>query len=142
MLRAFFLSLSLALAACAPLPPSPADLEAKRFERVPGMAVLYLVREHPDFVSEPASVMLDDRMVGSTYPGTYIRMVVPPGRHELRGFAGDNGRFMLDVPPDGVYFVQQSVTRMFAGPAQSRFRPVPDHYGRAMVMRAELVGGR
>jgi len=140
MLRAFFLSLALVLAACAPLPPSPADLEAKQFHPVPGKAVIYLVRERPDFVYDAAGIMLDDRMVGSTYPGTYMRLVVEPGPHEIRGFAGDNGRFRLDVPPDGVYFVQQSVTRMFAGPTQSMFRPVPDHYGRAMVMRAELVG--
>ena len=141
MLRAFFLLLSLTLAACAPLPPSPADIEAKRFEAVPGMAVIYLVRERPDFASDAATVMLDDRMMGSTFPGTYIRMVVPPGRHELRGYAGDNGRFLLDVPPNGVYFVQQSVTKLFSGFAQSQFRPIPDHYGRAAVMRAELIGG-
>jgi hypothetical protein len=69
-----------------------------------------------------------------------MRLVVAPGRHELRGFAGDNGRFVLDVPPDGVYFVQHSVTKFF-GFAQSQFRPIPDYHGRPAVMHAELIGG-
>jgi hypothetical protein len=136
------LLLALFLAACAPLPPSPQDIDAKRFEPVPGKAVIYLVRQRPDLVSEPSTVMLDNNMMGSTYPGTYFRWVVEPGRHEIRGYAGDNGRFLLDVPPDGLYFVQQSVTRLLSGFAQSFFRPVPEPYGRAIVMRSELVGGR
>ena len=109
---------------------------------MPGKAVIYLVRQMPDLASEPATVMLDNNMMGSTYPGTYFRWVVEPGRHEIRGYAGDAGRFTLDVPPDGLYFVQQSVTRLLSGFAQSFFRPIPDPYGRAIVMRSELVGGR
>ena len=134
--------LALLLPGCAPLPPSPADLEAKRFSPVPGKAVVYVVRDRPDFSDEGGSIMLDDRLVGTTYPGTYLRLVVEPGRHTLRGFAGDAGRFTLDVPPDGVYFVQQSVTRLFSGFAQSMFRPIPDGPGRAITMRGELIGGR
>lgn len=141
MLRRAFL-LTVLLAACTPLPPSPADIEAKRFEPAPGKAVIYLVRDRPDLSYEAATVLLDDQMMGSTYPGTYLRMIVAPGPHEIRGYAGDNGRFRLDVPPDGVYFVQQSVARTFTGFAQSMFRPLPDGVGRALVMRSELIGGR
>jgi hypothetical protein len=135
------LLLVLAAAACAPLPPSPADIQAKRFEPVPGKAVIYVVRNRPDLSDDAATIMVDDRMVGTTYPGTYLRVVVEPGRHQIRGYAGDNGRFVLDVPPDGVYFVQQSVTKLFTGMAQSQFRPIPDSYGRSAVMHAELIGG-
>ena len=132
----------LVLAGCAPLPPSPQDIEAKRFEQVPGKAVIYLVRTDPDFSREVATVMLDDNMMGSTYPGTYFRWVVEPGRHQIRGYAGDAGSFVLDAGPDRMYFIQQSVSRMFHGFAQSFFRPLPEPHGRAAVMRAELVGGR
>ena len=140
MLR--ILILALALAACAPLPPSPQDLEAKRFEAVPGKAVIYLVRDYPDVTRDVATVMLDDRMMGSTYPGTYFRWVVEPGRHQIRGYAGDNGSITIDVAPDRMYFVQQAVGRFFTGFAQSMFRVIPEPYGRAAVARAELVGGR
>lgn len=136
------LMLALALAGCAPLPPSPQDIEAKRFEQVPGKSVIYLFRGEPDFSREVATVMLDDQMMGSTYPGTYFRWVVEPGRHQIRGYAGDNGSIVLDVGPDRTYFVQQSVTRMFHGFAQSMFRPIPEPYGRTGVLRGELIGGR
>ena len=142
MFRTLLFAIGLALAAgCAPLPPSPADIEAKRFEPVPGKAVIYLVREYPDITYEVATVMLNDNMMGSTHPGTYFRWVVEPGRYEIRGYAGDNGRFILDAAPDRMYFIQQSVTRTF-GFAQSFFRPVPEPYGRAVALRGELVGGR
>src|SRR5688500_9208521 len=110
--------LVLVLAGCAQLPPSPQDIEAKRFEQVPGKSVIYLFRADPDFSREVATVVLDDRPMGSTYPGTYHRWVVDPGRHQIRGYAGDNGSITLDVAPDRMYFVQQSVTRMFHGFAQ------------------------
>lgn len=136
------LILLVALAGCAPLPPSPQDLAAKRFEVVPGKAVVYLVRDLQDFTHEASTVVLDDQMMGSTYPGTYFRWEVEPGRHEIRGYAGDNGRITIDVAPDRIYFVQQTVSRLFHGFAQSFFRPVPEPYGRAAVLRGELVGGR
>jgi hypothetical protein len=126
---------------CAPLPPSPADIEAKRFEPVPGKAVIYLVRDRPDFTDEPTTLMLDEYMMGTTYPGTYFRWVVEPGRRHIRGFAGDAGSITLDVAPDRMYFVQQRVTRFFHGFAQSLFSIVPEPHGRAAVLRATLVGG-
>jgi len=91
----------IALAACAQLPPSPQEIEAKRFARAPGEAVIYLVRDVPDLTDIGAAVMLDDRLMGSTYPGTFFRWVVPPGRHEIRGYAGDGGYYALDVNREG-----------------------------------------
>ena len=130
------------LAGCAPLPPSPADLEAKRFEQVPGKAVIYVVRSDPDISREVSTLMLDDNMMGSTYPGTYFRWVVEPGRHQIRGYAGDAGSFTLDAAPDRMYFVQQTVSRMFHGFAQSFFRPIPEPHGRGLVLRGEITGAR
>jgi hypothetical protein len=141
MFRLLLLAFAL-VAGCAPLPPSPADLEAKRFEPVAGKAVIYVVRNDPDFSREVATVMLDDNMMGSTYPGTYFRWEVEPGHHVIRGYAGDNGSIRLDAAPDRMYFIQQSVTRFFHGFAQSFFQPIPEPHGRGAVLRAELVGGR
>jgi hypothetical protein len=133
--------LVLALAACAQLPPSPQEIEAKRFELVPGKAVIYLVRDEPDFADVGAPVMLDDQLMGSTYPGTFFRWVVEPGPHRIRGYAGDAGSFSLSAGADSMYFVQQRVTRFLPTPmAQSHFFPVPDPHGRAAVMRSVLAG--
>ena len=141
MLRA--LLLVLALAGCvAPLPPSPQEIEAKRFEPVAGKAVIYVVREYPDLSPDAGTLVLDDNVMGSTYPGTFLRWIVEPGRHQIRGYAGDPGGMLIDVLPDRVYFVQQSYTRGFTGFGQSFFRLVPEPYGRGAVMRSELAGAR
>ncbi|HEX2827247.1 MAG TPA: hypothetical protein VHP37_12940 [Burkholderiales bacterium] len=143
MFRVLLLLVVAVLAGCiAPLPPSPQEIEAKRFEAVPGKAVIYLVRGNPDLSLEAGTVSLDDAMMGSTYPGTFFRWVVEPGRHQIRGFAGDNGGIVIDVLPDRVYYVQHSYWRGFAGFGQSYFRLIPEPYGRDAVMRAELAGGR
>jgi hypothetical protein len=136
------LLLAFVMAACAPLPPSPQDLEAKRFEMVPGKAVIYLVRDDPDVSRDPGTLMLDDMMMGSSYPGTYFRWVVDPGRHQIRGYAGDTGSITMDVSADRMYFVQHSYSRGFFGFGQSFFRVVPESYGRGAVLRGELAGGR
>ena len=141
MFRAFILLL--ALAGCiAPLPPSPQEIEAKRFEPVAGKAVIYLVRPYPDIAPDAGTVMLDDRMMGSTYPGTFFRWVVEPGRHQIRGFAGDAGAIVIDVLPDRVYYVYQQYSRGLTGFGHSFFQLVPEPYGRGAVMRGELAGGR
>jgi hypothetical protein len=123
----------------APLPPTPRDLESKRFEQVPGKAVIYVARGRPDFTREPTGVMLDDNMKGTSYPGTYFRWVVMPGRHRIAGFASDGGVLMLNAEADRIHFIQHSVTAMF-GRVQSTFQPVPEHHGRQLVMRGELTG--
>lgn len=123
----------------APLPPTPRDIESKRFEQVPGKAVIYVARGRPDFTREPTGVMLDDMMMGTSYPGTYFRWVVAPGRHRIAGFAGDGGVITLDAGADRIHFIQHSVSNMF-GRVHSTFQPVPEYHGRELVMRGELTG--
>lgn len=132
----------LLIAGCiTPLPPSPRDLEAKRFENVPGRAVIYVVRDQPDFTREPTSVVLDDSVMGTSYPGTYFHWVVAPGRHRIAGFAGDSGVMVLDTAAGNVYFIQQSVTRTL-GMTRSIFRPLHPVHGRDIVLRSELVASQ
>ena len=89
----------LALHACAPLPPSPADLKAKRFEPVPDKGVIYLFRSEPDFIDDGAPVTVDGNLQGTTYPGTYLRLELAPGRHRISGFAGDAGWIDVAAAP-------------------------------------------
>lgn len=130
--------LLLLLAGCvAPLPPMPEDAAAKRFEPVPGKAVIYLARHalEPGFI---APVALDEQMIGSTYRGTYIRIEVPAGRHRLSGIAGDTGTIRLDTEPGKLYFVQHS-TYGYRTFVSSSFRLVDAGYGRALVMGGEIT---
>lgn len=140
--RTLAAALALLIAACAPLPPSPADLQAKRFETLPDQGVVYLFRDYPDFVDDGATLVVDDAVSGTTYPGTYLRLELTPGRHRIAGFAGDAGAIAFDIGPGEIRFVQQSVLQPIIGPALSRFWLVDPHYGRQVVLRCELVGGR
>lgn len=128
------------VAACTQLPPSPQDLQAKRFDPVPDKAVVYLFRDHPDFVDDGAPVTVDGMMQATTYPGTYLRLELEPGRHRIAGFASDAGIIELELQAGHIRFLQQTVIRSFIGPARSHFRLVDNHYGRQAVLRSELVG--
>lgn len=81
-------------------------------------------------------------MQGTTYPGTYLRLELEPGRHRIAGFAGDAGWIDVAVGPGDIRFVQQFVIQPFIGPARSDFRVVDPDYGRQSVLRSELVGAR
>lgn len=140
MHRRTVLLFALFLAACAPLPPSPQDLEAKRFDAVPGQSVIYLVRPYPDASGEGTTLWLDDQVMGSTYPGTYFRWVVPPGRHTIRGYAGDSGRIVLDTAPGRLYFVYQTFGRPLGFSGISFFQLLDEYNGRSMVLQSQLAG--
>jgi len=127
----------LLLAGCgARLPPMPEDAVAKRFEAVPGKAVIYLARHRaePTFI---APVTLDEQMIGSTYSGTYMRIETTAGKHRLSGMAGDNGGITLDTEPGKLYFVQHSA-RGYRTFVSSSFRLVDASYGRSLVMGGEI----
>ena len=131
-------------AGCVQLPPTPQDIQAKKFESVADKAVIYLVRDHPDFNDAPATVSLDHLGMVTTYPGTYYRWEVAPGARRIAGYAADSGSITLQTEPGKVYFVQQRVTPATLFPSrqaqpQSHFYPIPEGNGRAVVMRSQLV---
>lgn len=134
-------AVALMCAACTPLPPSPADLQAKKFEALPDRAVIYIVRGEPGLNQEGATLLLDDTVMITTYPGTYYRWEVAPGRHHVAGYASDSGNISVNVAQGRIYFVQQWVSFGMLGP-RSRFSQVPQNEGRAVVMQSELVGGK
>jgi hypothetical protein len=139
MRRTLFLAV-LFLAGCAQLPLTPADLQARNFEPVPGKSVVYVVRDDPDFSREPAAITLDDATTLTTYPGSYYRWEAAPGQHLIQGFAGHAGRIVFPTEAGRVYFVQQRVSAFFPF-GESFFALVPEPHARAIVARSVLVGG-
>ena len=143
-----WLSLVLAavLSACtsaAPLaswPSGPADIQAKRFETVPDRAIIYVVRVLQDLGNVPATLWLDNQVMGATYMGTYFRWEVPAGQHLIAGYGPDNGMIRLDVQPGRIYYVQQVVRGgSRANSPYSTFRILNEPDGRALVSRAMLI---
>lgn len=125
------------LAGCAQLPPPPEDSAAKRFEVIPGKAVIYLARPGVG-ASFTAPVMLNDQMVGSTYPGTFIRMEIPAGTHLLQGAGGDSGQLKLTIAAGQLYFVEHNAYgyRSFN---RSSFQLVDANRGRTMVQGGQIA---
>ena len=130
------------LAGCAaPLPLTPADVQARKMEAPPsGMGVIYLVRQDPDHNWVPATISLGDKLMITTYPGTYYRWEVPPGRHQITGAFADIGTITVDVQAGQTYYVQQW-TRPWISYAMSHFQPVSEAHARAIISRAIMVGG-
>jgi hypothetical protein len=136
------LLLAALLAGCAaPLPLTPADVQARRMEAPPpGMGVIYLVRAHPEHNVHPAPLSLGDKQMITTYPGTYYRWEVPPGRHQIMGAFADNGEITVQVEAGRTYYVQQW-TDPWITYAKSFFQPVSEAQARAIISRGVLVGG-
>jgi hypothetical protein len=128
----------LALAGCAQLPPTPQEIQAKRFEPVAGLSVIYIVRDYPDFNDSPATLTLDNAASVTLYPGTFYRWEVAAGRHRVAGYAGDNGVIHLDTAPERVYYVQHRLS-LFGFVPVSLFQVVCEGQGRAIAMRGQLV---
>ena len=127
----------LALTGCVQMPPTPQDIQARRFESIPDRSVIYIVRDVLDN-DLAATILLDDSFSITTYPGTYYRWEVAPGRHRLAGFASDSGSFVLNTAPGRVYFVQQRLNQLMSF-AMSRFYLVSEAEARTVVARSVLL---
>lgn len=132
--------IALLLAGCAPLPPHPQDIQAKRLEPVPGQSVIYLLRDRPDFSDVAAPVMLDDNFMGTTYQGTYFRWEVAPGNHRIAGFASDAAVIDLKTEPGRIYFVQQRMSPWSISP-RSNFFNVNEQAARQVLTRSQIIPG-
>jgi hypothetical protein len=133
------LLMALFLAGCQQPPLTPQDIQARKFEAIPGMAVIYVVRDYPDFTELQATIYLGDKLIFKTYPGTYYRWEAPPGEHLIRGAAFDTGAIKLETMPGRIYFVQQRVTAALMGSPNSFFQLVPEPAGRGAVLRSVLL---
>lgn len=131
--------MAMLLAGCQQLPLTPQDIQARRFEAVPGMAVIYVVRDYPDFTELQSMIYLGDKLILKTYPGTYYRWEVPPGAHHIRGAAFDTGAITVNGAPGTIYFVQQRVTAALMASPNSFFQLVPEPAGRGAVLRSVLL---
>ena len=126
------------MASCQQLPLTPEDIQARKFEAVPGKGVIYMVRDSPDWTEVQAQIYFGGKVLLKTYPGTYYRWEVPPGEHRIAGSLSDTGAITVDAAPGKIYFVQQRVTGLMGSP-HSFFSMVNEVAGRAAVMRSVLL---
>jgi len=130
---------ALVLAGCVQLPPSPQDIQAKKFESLPDKAVIYIVRSKVDSVFG-GTLWLGDRAQITTYAGTYYRWEVTPGSHRIAAYAPSNASVTLQTSAGRVYFVQHTVFGdLRAGPLVSFLEQIHERDGRVLVAQAQLL---
>jgi len=130
------------LAGCTSMSTIAPAGSSPRVEGTPGMAVVYVVRTRPDISYLATPIVVDDRMIGATYAGTYYRIELPAGRHQLRGYGQDPGVITLDLQADRVYFVQHSVAGSWrATNPQSFFTLLSEPRGRALLVNTQNGAG-
>jgi hypothetical protein len=117
------LCLLAALGGCASVPEATPgrDAEAKQFETRAGAAAVYVFRnDFPSTVKLEDSVLyVDGRLIGATLPGTFFRLDVMPGVHELHGYGYDAGSLKIRAREGEAHFVALNVVD-----GTSRFAPV------------------
>ena len=133
------ISIALLLAGCTQLPPTQADMQAKRFDSVADKAVIYVVRTPMDSW-ESSSVALDNAQI-TTHRGTYYRWEVAPGAHRVTGMGFGTAGVTLTTAPGKIYFVEHTVLgdKDDGGVTNTRLKQVDDQSGRALVARAEML---
>lgn len=131
--------LVLLVAGCVQLPPTPQDIQAKKFESVADKAVIYIVRAPMDS-RESGTISLDDYAQITTSPGTYYRWEVAPGPHRIAGYAGESGLVKLDTQAGKIYFVQHTVrgTRR-SGWQFTSLQQIGEQDGRKIAMQSQLL---
>ena len=129
----------LLLAGCEQLPPSPADIQAKQFQSVPGKSVIYVVRTPMDS-QESAGLSLDYVSQITTNPGTYWRWEVEPGAHRVASYGWGTAEVNLNTEPGRIYFVRHTVLGHWrSGPQQSWLQPLGDQDGRTLVAQSVMI---
>ena len=134
------LFMALLLAGCAQLPPTQADIQAKRFESVPDKSVIYVVRTPMDsFESSP--LLLDSGAQITTHRGTYYRWEVAPGTHRIAGMGSAVESVTLTTNSGGIYFLEHTVLgdRDNGGVIYTALKRVGDQNGKELVARAEML---
>ena len=105
--------LIIALGGCASVPEAAPerDAGAKQFETRPGAAALYVFRNDFPATStlEDSVLYVDDRLIGATLPGTFFRIDLLPGTHELHGYGYDRGNLRLRARDGEAHFVALNV---------------------------------
>ena len=131
---------ALVLAGCAQLPPTPEDIQAKRFEPLADKAVIYIVRAPLDS-SVQGMLALDGMRQIKVWPGTYYRWEVLPGTYRITGVGAGTETATVAAAPGRLYFLKYTVfgDRTDGAVQVAALQTVSERVGRELVMNSELL---
>ena len=125
------------ITACAPLPPTMADIEAKKFQPLSDKAVIYIVRPVVD-ISMAGPLSLSGVGPMSTFQGTYYRWEVEPGKRRIETAGASVSSVTINAQPGQMYFVQHTVVGSRRGGIASAWvQRIDADTGRRMVSQAQ-----
>ena len=138
--RLLALVAAFAIFGCASVPVTAPELDAdaKAFRPVAGMSAIYLFRDENLGAASPITVSLDDQVAGQTAAWTYLRWIVPPGRHRITSYAGNIASLEIVTEPGELYFVRQDVKLGFPHP-YAQLRVVDPERGQRGVLASRRV---
>ena len=130
--------LALWVAGCTQLPPTAQDIQSKKFEPVPGQAVIYIARSRVDSPND-GTIMIGNNGMITTYQGTYYRWETAPGAQIIRGYGGYNASVTVQAEAGKIYYVQQTVIGGRRGVSSMHLQQVDERSGRQLVSAAQLL---
>lgn len=133
-------ALALATSGCASVPTTSLELdrEAKAFKPTQGMSTIYLFRDEGLGGAAPIAVSLDDQVAGQTAAWTYLRWILPPGRHRIASYADNVDVLEIVTEPGRLYFVRQDIKLGLFHP-RAELRLVDEARGRRGVLASRRV---
>jgi hypothetical protein len=99
-----YLIVAALLAGCAQLPPSPQDIEARKFESILDKAAIYIVCESTS-AQLSAPLWLGQGAQITLWQGNYHRWVVEPGSHTIAGIGASTASITTQAQAGQIYFV-------------------------------------
>lgn len=124
---------------CVQMPPTAQDIQAKKFEAVPGKAVIYIVRPLNDS-SNTGPINLGKEGFISTHPGTYYRWEITPGVHRIEGAGAFTAAAVVRAEAGRIYFVLHTVLGDIRnGISTMALQQINDADGRQLVSMAQLL---
>jgi hypothetical protein len=129
----FAWAILLLCAACASTPEADPerDAEAKRFEAVTRDSVIYVYRPDRMMASADTTLWANGRLIGTSVPLTFFRIIVFPGHTVLHTGGPDNGRIEVTTRGNDVTYVEmRSFDRQSPN---TQFRIVPADEAQAAI---------
>ena len=123
------------IAACATTPQATPErmAEALRFEPVTREAVIFIYRPGIALMGPETTLWVDSRLVGSSLPGTFFRVIALPGRNVIDTSPPDTGRIEVTTQGNDVTFVEMITEGGRNNSPNTRFRVMPPEKAKAAI---------
>ena len=128
------------LSGCASVPMAKpdSDLQAKKFNAVPGKSSLYIYRDEIIGSAIKIKITLNDKIVGETAPKTYFNIITDPGQQKFTCTGETTRNFVFDTKPDQLYFIRQEM-KMGILVARCSLYTVPEQQGKMAVNACHMA---